>query len=258
MQKNYDLCFKTPQKRWIFVPTNECRLKGEAFVEEIAKKWSPPGCFYHFKSGGHVAAIKLHKKHQYFAKLDIQKFFPSITKSKVVRSLKLAGFPYTRALTIAEWSVVASKDDKGKRILPYGFIQSQLIAAVCMDCSAMGSFVRNQIPKGVAISIYVDDIIISSNNKNQLEEVYEGLVSAIEAAGFLVNEEKSHSPKDSSTAFNIDFDNSKMAITDKRFSDFLASISPIEDKKTEAIIAYVNSVNKEQALALIESLESAN
>lgn len=243
---NYDLCFKTPQKKWIYVPSNECRSKGQEFCELILKKWSPPSYFYHFRSGGHIAALKYHQNKKYFAKLDIQRFFPNITKSKLFRALKSIRISPNQSQRIAKWSSVKSKENPAQRILPYGFVQSQLIAAVCMDVSALGKAFRN-LPPDIKISVYVDDIIISGNNKKNLQKAYKFLISAAAQANFLINETKSHPPQIRTSAFNIDFEKSQMKISEERFDEFLGEISLINDKKTEAIISYVDQVSSSQA-----------
>lgn len=256
MPQNYDLCFKTPQKRWIFIPTKTCRLEGKVFVKTILKKWAPPDYFYHFQSGGHIAAISIHVNNCYFAKIDIHKFFPSISKNRIIRVLKSIGLSYKHSLMIAEWSVVVSKEDSTKRVLPYGFVQSQLLASLCMDKSAIGTFIKNIFPSSIPISIYVDDFIISSNDKSELLEIYDNLVSAVKEAGFFLNDGKSHPPQLNSTAFNINLSQNKTVITKSRFNEFLENISLEEKKRTEAIINYVKCVNSTQGQELTQKLQT--
>ncbi len=122
MQRNYDLAFRTSQKRWIYVPTDECRIKGVEITDLVLSKWHPPEYFYHFRRGGHISALELHRSNKFFAKADIKQFFPSISKNRVLASLKKAGFPYKEANDMAEWSCVVSKEDSNSRIIPYGFI----------------------------------------------------------------------------------------------------------------------------------------
>ena len=134
---NYKLCYLNPKKKWIFCPTNKSKEKGYKFVLQILEKWAPPSYFYHLRPGGHIAAIKAHQNNKYFCKIDISNFFTNIRKNRVLRSLKKIKFSPNSARHISEWSTVNSKDDRLLRILPYGFVQSQLIASVCLDCSAL-------------------------------------------------------------------------------------------------------------------------
>ena len=229
--------------------------KGGEFLDAILARWSPPSFFYHFQPGGHIAAIEVHKGNKFFAKLDIQKFFPSISKNKVLRALKSIGFSYFNADRIAEWSVIVSKDDRRKKILPYGFVQSPLLAALYLGRSSIGKYMEDGLPKNVKISVYVDDIILSSNDKNALEVTYQQILSVIRNAGFSINLAKSHASQDTSTAFNIDFDASEMEISQERFADFQGCMSLPVSKRVEAIVAYVHRVCPAQGETLIQILE---
>lgn len=255
MQHNYERCFQTPQKRWIFVPNNECRLKGAEIIKTILKKWNPPKVYFHFQAGGHISAIFEHKANRFFAKIDIQKFFPSISKNRILRVLKSLKLSYKYRLTIAEWSTVKSKEDSTKRILPYGFVQSQILSTLCMDKSPIGTFLRKDIPSNVAMSVYVDDFIISSNDEVCLIKTFEKLVSTVEKTGLFINESKSHPPQLKSTAFNINITQYKSAIEQSRFIKFLNDVSPDHQIRAKAIIAYVKMVCPQQGLKLIQKLE---
>lgn len=255
MPYNYDLCFKTPQNRWIFVPTLECRDNGYKFVKLIQGKWMLPNFYYHLKAGGHIAALKVHEGNNYFAKIDIKSFFPSISKAKVIRALKDIGMHYKIAELIASWSTVKSKENATKYIVPYGFVQSQIIASLCLDKSAIGSFIKNKLPADVKVSIYVDDIILSSNNSNALQNVYNQIIATFDKTGFSVNAEKSHEVLDETTAFNIIMNSEDMQITEDRFTDFESAITPLNIKRSEAIINYVSSVCEEQGVVLYKRLE---
>ncbi len=255
MPYNYDLCFKTPQNRWIYEPTKECRKKGKEYTALILERWAPPDYYFHFRSGGHIAAIETHKEHLFFAKVDLKSFFPSISKSKVIRSLKNSGLPFKLADTIAGWSTIKCKETKAS-ILPYGFIQSQMLAALCLDLSCIGSFIRKTLSATIAISVYVDDIILSSNDPSALQSAYDGLVTAINETTFSLNEEKSHPPQKKTTAFNIDLSPAHTEITEERFNSFIKDITPENLHRSEAIIAYVSDVNDFQASLLEKKLKN--
>ncbi|TVQ85266.1 MAG: hypothetical protein EA357_00870 [Micavibrio sp.] len=246
--QNYDQCFQTPQKRWIFVPTDECRDKGKSFTDLVLKKWSPPCYFFHLQPGGHIAALEEHGQNSYFAKIDLRRFFDHISKNRIIRALKEIGIGYQyRAKEIAEWSVVVSKEDRNKRILPYGFVQSQMLASLCLDKSAIGSFLKNGISENTKVSCYVDDIIISSNDREELAADYGSLVSAVSKAKFSINEEKSHRPQDRSTAFNVNFGGAYMRITEERFFTFKEAVQVDgRSKRTDAIKAYVTRICPDQ------------
>lgn len=256
MPYNYDLCFKTPQKRWIFVPTLECREKGHEFVKLIQERWELPTFYYHLKSGGHVAALKVHADRKFFAKIDIKNFFPSISKSKVIRALKDIGINYRLSEFIASWSTVKSKDNTKKYIVPYGFVQSQILASLCLDKSVIGNFIKGEVPREVLVSVYVDDIILSSNDASAIQNTYDQIIEIFDKTGFAVNDEKSHQALEHTTAFNIFMNANEINITDDRFEDFQNAITPLNTKRSEAIINYVGSVSSLQKQELVDKLEA--
>lgn len=250
MPYNYDLAFKTPQKRWIYVPTEQCRTKGIEITISVLDQWTLPEYFYHFRRGGHIAALEAHGSNKFFAKADIKQFFPSISRNRVLASLKKVGFSFREAKEMADWSCVVSKEDQHTRILPYGFIQSQILSALCMDKSAIGSFL-NSLNSKMTLSVYVDDILLSSSDEDMLVQEYGGLVAAINQSGFTLNEEKSHGKKITLSAFNINLEDGKMAIKNSRFDEFMDSISVTQEKRSEAIINYVMRISESQGDTLL-------
>ena len=62
MLENYAYKFTDGSGRLIFVPTTDARKFGERLHRRILKqRWTPPGYFYHFNDGGHVAAARAHR-----------------------------------------------------------------------------------------------------------------------------------------------------------------------------------------------------
>ncbi len=89
-----------------------------------------------------------------------------------------------------------------------------------MDKSAIGLFLRN-LDKRITLSVYVDDIILSSNDRDILDQEYRRLVSAINQSGLILNEEKSHGAEKSLTAFNINLEDGDLEIENSRFTEFM-------------------------------------
>ena len=85
--------------KWIFVPSQYSRIYGANIVKKIKLEWNPPKYFYHFRKGGHLAAIDIHLSNKYFSRLDIQNFFGSITASRITRALKpYFGYDFSREI----------------------------------------------------------------------------------------------------------------------------------------------------------------
>lgn len=255
MRRNYELAFRMSQKRWIYVPTDACRNVGAKIIRLISEKWSPPDIYYHFKKGGHVAAIEAHQDNAYFAKIDIKNFFPSISRNRVLNSLKKIGFSYKQADEITDWSCVVSKDNKSSRILPYGFVQSQIISALCLDKSAVGKYLREINFEDITVSVYVDDIVLSSNDSQFLAQVYAGLLEAVNCSGFEINEGKSHSVQKNLVSFNIILQSNELQITDDRYKEFLEKLSASVPQRSEAIISYVSRICQKQGAQITQRYE---
>lgn len=243
----YEYCFLTPKKKRIYIPTDLAKQKGYQIIRLLKSKWLPPDFYFHLKKGGHVAAVKHHKDSKWYAKLDMKSFFPNISRAKVRRSLKLAGFNDSRAKDIAEWSTVKCKDITGIYILPYGFVQSPYIASICLDRSVLGKFLHTIAKEQINLSVYVDDIIISSDDLNALEAVYKDLRLNCKKAGFQINEDKAHSPKAITIAFNIELNETSCSIENNRFAEFEKAIDKNNMKRSEAIINYVSAISRRQA-----------
>src|SRR5258707_471389 len=105
MFENYK--FKYPARgKIIYVPTEACERRGSLVVDHINNTVDFPEYFYHYSAGGHVSALREHKQHSLFFRIDIQNFFYSINRTRVTRALRncrMAG-----ASTLAKWSTVTN------------------------------------------------------------------------------------------------------------------------------------------------------
>ena len=73
--ENYKFKYRSRGK-FIFVPTERCERKGRRIIKFFDKRVDFPEYFYHYKSGGHVAALHAHLENKLFFKIDIQNFEP--------------------------------------------------------------------------------------------------------------------------------------------------------------------------------------
>src|SRR5262245_45013433 len=125
--------------KWVFVPTNETVKVGREIKKAVEKYWKKrPRYFYHLRAGGHIAALRSHLGNSTFVRLDITDFFGSINRSRITRCLvPMVGFKKAR-----EWANASTVIDPGnpKRwIVPFGFVQSPILASLCLEQSALGS-----------------------------------------------------------------------------------------------------------------------
>ena len=198
---NYSLRYRTRGK-WIFVPTDQCERKGRRIIKYFSR-FKFPDYFYHYRPGGHVAALHTHIENKLFFKIDIQNFYYSIARMRVTRALR--SHAYQGANTLAMWSTVRNPYPAGHaHVLPIGFIQSPLLASLVLMKSPVAIAIERAISKGVRISVYMDDFIGSHNDACILETAYADVRDASVAAGLIPNPDKLVPPTSAITAFNCD------------------------------------------------------
>lgn len=244
--------FEIKKDRWVYVPTTSAREFGQKTIIKLRSCWNRPNNYYHLRDGGHVLAIKSHIENNFFATIDLADFYGSISRSRVTRALKkLLDYETARVIAINS-TVKASTSYPHQHYLPYGFLQSPIIASICLWDSKLGECIKNlHAQTDIVITVYMDDIIISSNDANKLNDAYAKLSDSVIKSRFIQNDRKSHKPSNSTHAFNIIIKNKHMEIDSPRFSMFKDSyrLSSSEYQR-EGILSYVASVNPIQALLL--------
>lgn len=233
--------FELKPGRWIYEPSMELIATGKAIKAELEARWHPPGYYFHLRSGGHLAAIAAHSGNSTFWHGDIENFFGSINRSRLTRCLKpLIGYKNAR-----EWAFQSTvpNPDKSAFVLPYGFVQSQLLASLCLRHSALGTCLH-ELRKVCAISIYVDDMIASSDEGDLVAEAKFIEQSAFRA-GFNLVAAKLEGPAPQVTAFNIAVWQHGIALTEGRWAEFEAALNnpACGEERRRALIAYVKIVD---------------
>lgn len=200
--QNYTSRFLLKPGKYAYVQNPEYQKKARDFLEEAQGFWKPDKWYYHYASGGHVAAVRSHLKSGVFAHLDISSFYNSVTKAKIIRSLKMIGYSFVEANEIAAESTVLME---GRYVLPYGFCQSPYLATLALAKSELGQRLKRLRRSGFRISLYVDDLIISSDGEDRtnLQSAVDEITRAAAKANFRLNERKYSPPADNVTAFNI-------------------------------------------------------
>ena len=156
MIENYKFKYRSRGK-FIFVPNARGERKGRRIIKFFSKRVDFPEYFYHYRPGGHVAALHAHLQNALFFKIDIQNFFYSIARMRVTRALRHWGFP--GAGTLAKWSCVANPAAGPDFVLPIGFVQSPLLATLVLMQSPVAAAIERANAAGVLISVYLDDFI---------------------------------------------------------------------------------------------------
>lgn len=241
--------YESKPGRWVFNPSPESRAHGAEIKGLVEEHWKAPAYYYHLKRGGHVAALRRHEKNSHFFKVDLADFFGSISRSRVSRALK-DYVSHAEARRLATASTVRHPGNEKKTILPYGFIQSPLLASLVLHKSGLGSFLDAlHKDKGLVVTVYVDDIIVSSSEPERLEDVSQELLARVTKSGFALNHDKSQGPPTSITAFNIKVTaGEELLIIDDRLlklRDLIAAAT--SDYEKAGLLGYVRSVNADQA-----------
>lgn len=244
--------FEVKPDRWVYQPTALSKKNGQIICNILNKKWKKPSYYYHLRSGGHVQALKKHLDNNYFIAVDLQNFFGSISRSRVTRSLK-SFLSYNVARKIAKESTVKSTGScPHSHYLPYGFVQSPLLASVCLFYSSLGTLLyainRNAL---YTLSVYMDDIVISSNNAEMLDELYKTVCEVTNKSGFIINKKKSQSVSSRIDVFNITLSHQLLEITNERFIKFQQIYTTSQSQaQKDGIQSYVYSVNPSQVSLL--------
>lgn len=243
--------FALPNGRKVFVPSSDGRESGAEIQSILRKRWRPPPYFYHLQKGGHVAALRHHLPDAVFCTLDISGFFDSITRSKAHRALREIGFDHERAWEITCTSAVEKTKGRRDFSLPYGFIQSPILASLALDKSGLGRAMRKVVRSNqTRLSCYVDDIIVSGLEQESVEQARANLIVAARLSHFEFNLGKSQPPAGSVQVFNVVLSQGAMRVSNERMMDFEAGVRNGSEFVASGIISYVCSINREQARAL--------
>lgn len=244
--------FELKPGKWVFVPSAEAKKVGYKIKADVEKHWTAPDNFYHLRAGGHVEALKAHVHHTSFLHLDIRDFFGSVNRSRVTRCLT-PFFGYAVARSMSNDSTVQHPTIKGRYMVPYGFVQSPLLASLALADSALGArLAKFDVHADFAVSVYVDDIIVSADDANALQACAGELAAAAEKSRFELNGDKQEGPAPTIRAFNVELAHGNLTMTQKRFDEMKAVLlEPTSTQsKKDGIRGYVRTINAAQAKEL--------
>lgn len=220
MIENYKFKYRSRGK-WFFVPNERCERRGRRIIQFFSRRVDFPDYFYHYKKGGHVAALHTHLQNRLFFKIDIQSFYYSIARMRVTRAMR--HWHYPGAGTFSKWSCVRNPSPGPQHSLPIGFVQSPLLASLVLMRSPVHDAIERARANGVCISVYLDDFIGSHDNVEVLTAAYEDIRETCVETGFIPNPAKLVPPSAAITAFNCDLTNGSALVTAERINKYLAS-----------------------------------
>lgn len=223
----------------VFAPNDLGRRIGEDIKSKVEEAYSFEPFYYHLAAGGHVAALHAHREMEFFCKADIENFFYTISRNRVVRALKEIGI--ARAKHYGKWSCVRSPFENPRYAIPYGFVQSPILASLTLATSTVGHFLR-QVSDRITVAVYVDDITMSSNDPNELRECYSKLLKLMVEANLPPKLAKCLAPDSQIDVFKCHLENKKTEVLADRKADFYAAArSP---NSIDAFERYCNNVSK--------------
>ena len=246
--------FEIKSNRWVYIPTQESLDYGKQIKNSLKEKWNAPSYYYHLHSGGHVKLVHDAKDYQYFSRYDFENFFAQVTRNRICRCLKNY-FSYDQAREIATRSTVKQLQS---RSVPYGFPQSMILASIVLDYSRLGKYFYRLRHQGFFVGVYVDDVIIASNNQEDLHNVSSELEQIAILSNLLFSKTKIQKALPKISPFNIDLAYSSLKITYDRYAKFVKRVQSDNDNPTkDAITRYVHKINPKQAdyLALLGKLD---
>jgi hypothetical protein len=205
---NFDYSYLRKAKP-VFVPTKIGRRIGNEIKEAVGGAYTFDPIYFHLRRGGHVAAMHHHRDNHSFARIDISNFFYSISRRRVQSALDRAGV--VNARFYAQWSTVVSPFGDPRYALPYGFVQSPILASLAVATSALGQHLL-RLPASVKVGVYVDDISLSSDDANDLQQAYDATLAVIAADGFAVSPGKLRPPAPAIDIFNCDLAHGKASL----------------------------------------------
>lgn len=250
--------FKVKNSSWVFVPNYSTKIYGKKIKSKIENLWEKPNYYFHLRDGGHVEALKSHLSHRYFIHTDIKDFFGCINKSRLTRNLKIF-FDYKTAREIAEQSTVQCPNSNNKKhILPFGFVQSPILASLCLHKSRLGAYLENlNMDSNFAVSVYMDDIVISSDCESDLQKILSDLLSIAEHSHFQLNKDKTELSS-RIIVFNVELSFNRLKINNKRIEKFVYDYINGNQFQKDGILGYIFSINPKQLDRLVKNLRKHN
>lgn len=216
MIKNYRFTYQRKGKH-IFVPNDDCKRRGKEVID-FCSNLELPSYVYHYRPGGHVAALHEHRDNRFFFRIDLRNFYYAIGRNRVTRALH--ELKYKDARTCAEWSCVKNPYHIPSYTLPIGFVQSPFLATLVTLRSPIADAIEAAASNGVLVSIYFDDFVGSAPDRMSLAKAYEDMLTACAQANFVVNQSKLVPPSNAVVAFNCDLEHRVTAVRPDRVAEF--------------------------------------
>ncbi len=216
--ENYSHSFNLKGKP-VFAPSLLGRKIGQDVKRRVENAFEFAPYFFHLRNGGHVAAIHCHRPNRYFCKFDIENFFYSVARNRVTRNLREIGIPRPRHY--AKWSSVKNPYRDPSYALPYGFVQSPVLATLVLARSALGQKL-SELHNCLNVSVYMDDITLSSSSLHDLQAAFGEVLDAFAESNLTANKAKLVEPTEQISVFNCEIMHKRSAVLEGRIAEFFS------------------------------------
>ena len=200
MYKEFDIPKRTGGTRRITAPTGKLKDVQKCISVLVAPYYQVPDCVHGFAEGKSVASnASMHTAKNYVLNIDLKDFFPTITYTRVVKSLKELGFNDEVSDIIARLCTIPMWDEQIQMLrnsLPQGSPASPLLSnIVCSTLDQRLSVLAKRY--GLTYSRYADDITFSSNHSVYAKggEFFKEFEDIVRSSGFKINEKKTRLQK---------------------------------------------------------------
>lgn len=200
MYKEFDIPKRSGGTRRITAPTGKLKDIQRCISAIVAPYYRTPECVHGFAEGRSVATnARNHIGRNYVLNIDLKDFFPTITYTRVMKSLQELGFNeevsdiISRLCTIPMWD---ERKEMWRNALPQGSPSSPLLSNIV--CSSLDQRLSALAQRyGVTYSRYADDMTFSSDHSVYAKDskFLKELESIVESSGFKINEKKTRLQK---------------------------------------------------------------
>lgn len=170
--------------REIYKPHWRLKAPLKKLNNRILSKLNLPG-FIHCGPAGKsiVSAARSHSNFKYHLSLDIKSFFDSVSEIVVIDVLRQIGINKEVTMTLSKLCVENNK-------LPQGFPTSPFLAALVISYTLKNFYSLFDNQK-ILLSIYADDMLLSSDDEKLIWEAKKYIQSQIEIIGLQLNRKES-------------------------------------------------------------------
>ncbi|WP_022794325.1 retron St85 family RNA-directed DNA polymerase [Marinococcus halotolerans] len=253
---SFQLLKKNGSYRNISKPKFSLKLTQRWILEEILYKIETSNEALAFKKNvnGPKDNAEHHKYSLYLLQIDLENFFPSITKKQVFYIFKNIGYDNKVSNTLS--NLCTYKD-----VLPQGAVTSPYLSNLI--CYKLDRRLKGLCGKrGILYTRYADDLTFSCNNKNDLKKIFKVVQKIINSEGYQINSDKTRflSPVSHKKITGITVDSKNKLKADKSLKKkvramihkAIVSGDYSQSNKIKGYISYIDSIENGYYKKIIE------